>query len=218
MVSPLGLREIGFAAGLLAVVAAIVSLVFPGAWPYATGAAVVVFVAVALFFRDPERDPPEAPRVLVAPADGQIVEIAETDDVPGLPGSCHKVAIFMSLLNVHVNRSPCDGRVVEVTRRPGEFVGAMRAEASARNEANLIALHNTEVDQPILLAQIAGLVARRVVCTAQPGDGVKRGQRIGMVKFGSRAEVFVGREPGFRWRVRLGEKVRAGETILGEWT
>ena len=218
MVSPLGLREIGLAALVLAVASGLVCLLLPAAWPYALAVAVVLFAAVALFFRDPRREAPDTPRVLVAPADGEVVEIAEVDEAAGLPGPCHKVAVFMSLLNVHVNRSPCEGRVESVTHRDGEFHNAILAEASARNEANLIAIHNTEVDQPILVMQIAGLVARRVVCSVRPEDKVERGQRIGLVKFGSRAEVFVGRDPAFRWRVKLGDKVRAGVTILGEWT
>lgn len=188
-----------------------------GLWPVFVAAFAIVWVLFALFFRDPDRSAPATPRVLVAPADGKIVEISESDESHFLRRPAYKLAIFMSVFDVHVNRSPCEGRIVSVRHEPGKFLGAMRAEASTENEANLIAIHNTEVDRPVLVKQIAGLVARRVVCVGKPDEILQRGQRIGMVKLGSRAEVYVGREAGFRWQVKLGERVRAGVSILGEW-
>lgn len=212
-----GFREISIAGVVLAVVAGALCWAWPGVWPAFVIPAAVILLAVTLFFRDPPRVAPTDPRVIVAPADGKIVEISEADEPWFLGQNAHKIAIFMSVLSVHVNRSPCAGRVEKVQLRPGQFLNAMRAEASAQNEASLIAIQNTEVNQPLLLMQIAGLVARRVVCAVAPGAVLSRGQRIGAVKFGSRAEVYVPKSAPFRWRVKLGDSVRAGVTILGEW-
>ena len=217
MISPLGLRDVTLLAAALALVAGVSCALWPSAWPYLVFPAAALWLAVALFFRDPARETPADPRVLVAPADGKVVEISEVREDAFLQRSAHKLAIFMSILDVHVNRAPCEGRIESVTHRAGRFHSALQAQASAENEANLIGIHNTEVRQPVLLKQIAGLVARRVVCAVKPGQSVERGQRIGIVKFGSRAEVFVGSNHEFRWRVRLGDKVKAGVTILGEW-
>ena len=218
MISPHGAKEVLITAAALGAGAAGLSWLWPGAWPWFAVPAVVLALAVALFFRDPERAAPDEPRALVSPADGKVVEIAETEDPEFIVGPAHKIAIFMSLTDVHVNRSPCAGRVESVQHRPGQFLNALRAEASAHNEANLIGLRNAETGAPVLLKQIAGLVARRVVCAAKPGDDLARGERIGVVKFGSRAEVYVPADDRFAWRVRLGEKVKAGSTVLGAWS
>ncbi|HRU05790.1 MAG TPA: phosphatidylserine decarboxylase family protein [Candidatus Brocadiia bacterium] len=212
-----GFREIAVVGVVLAALVGALCWAWPGAWPAFVIPAALILLAVTLFFRDPRRVTPADPRVMVAPADGKVVEISEADEPWFLGQSARKIAIFMSVLSVHVNRSPCAGRVEKVHLRPGQFLNAMRAEASAQNEASLIAIQNTEVNQPVLLMQIAGLVARRVVCAVAPGDELARGQRIGVVKFGSRAEVYVPKSAPFRWRVKLGDSVRAGVTILGEW-
>lgn len=205
-------------AAVLAAVAGLLSWLWPAAWVAVCIAAALAFAAVALFFRDPQRRIPDDPKVLVSPADGKVVEIAEVEAPTHVPGRAKKIAVFMSLFDVHVNRVPCEGRIEHVEHRPGQFMNAVRAEASAKNEANLVAIHNTEVDKPVLLMQIAGLVARRVVCIRRPGDALQRGERVGIVKFGSRAEVYVPAEDGFEWRVKLGDKVKGGSTILGGWS
>ena len=217
MISPHGRKEVTVSAIVLAAGAGGLAWLWPGAWPWFAVPAAALALAVALFFRDPERRTPQEPRVLVSPADGKVVEIADVDGPEFIGGRAKKIAIFMSLLDVHVNRSPCEGRVESVRHRPGQFVNAIQAQASAENEANLVSLRNTEVDEPVLLMQIAGLVARRVVCAARPGDALARGERIGIVKFGSRTEVYVPDNPRFKWRVKLGEKVKAGSTVIGGW-
>lgn len=217
MITPHGAKEMLVSAAVLAAGAGGLSYLWPGAWPWFVAPAALLALAVILFFRDPRRRAPDEPRVLVSPADGKVVEIADVEEPAFIRGPAKKVAVFMSLLDVHVNRSPCAGKVERVQHRPGQFVNALRAEASAENEANLIGIRNAEVDQPILLVQIAGLVARRVVCAAKPGDALGRGERIGVVKFGSRAEVYVPADPRFAWRVKLGDKVKAGSTVIGEW-
>jgi len=202
---------------LVAMVAAVLCSLWPGLWPAFVLAGALVVGGVSLFCRDPARQAPDEPRVLVAPADGRVVAISEGHEPHWLRQPAHHVAIFMSVLNVHVNRSPCAGRLVSVVHRPGRLGHALRGEASTENEANLIALHNTEVDRPVLVKQIAGMVARRVMCSCPPGQILARGERIGMVKLGSRLEVSVPSGSGFAWRVKLGDRVRAGETILGGW-
>ena len=171
---------------------------------------------VLYFFRDPERRVPATPRVLVSPADGRVVEIseAEGDGVPG--GRSVKVGIFMSPLDVHVNRSPCEGRVETVVHRAGRFRNAASPSASAENESNAIAIRaSDDGGAQIVVRQVAGVLARRIVCGAAEGDVLERGQRFGMIKFGSRAEVYVPVESGFRVGVRLGQRVKAGETVIG---
>jgi phosphatidylserine decarboxylase len=171
---------------------------------------------VLYFFRDPERRVPTAPKVLVSPADGRVVEIGEADGVGHLPGRAIKVAVFMSPLNVHVNRSPCRGRVEAVVHRPGRYRNAASPAASAENESNTLVIRNAEHgDTPVVVRQVAGVLARRIVCGAAEGDMLARGQRFGMIKFGSRAEVYVPVGSGFRVAVRLGQRVKAGETVLG---
>jgi len=218
LIAPCARKDVLHVTLIFILAVALLCWLWPGLWPLFVATLALVWVGIVLFFRDPERSTPSDPRALVAPADGKVVEISEDEEPHFLGKSAHKLAIFMSVFDVHVNRSPCRGRVVNLEHRPGRFLGAMRAEASLENEANLISLHNSAIDEPVLLKQIAGLVARRVVCTAKAGEALRCGQRIGMVKLGSRAEVFVGRDRPFRWRVKLGDKVRAGVTIVGEWT
>ena len=174
-------------------------------WP-----AGVVFGAGLLFvlnfFRDPERTPEggEGGETLISPADGKVVEISEVTEAEHVGGAAVKVAIFMNVFDVHVNRAPCACRVEWVRRVAGGFVNAIRARAGLENERALVALRDWR-GRPVLVKLIAGLIARRIVCA------------VGMIKFGSRVEVFVPRAAEFAVRVRLGERVLAGRTVLGEW-
>ncbi|MBL7141464.1 MAG: phosphatidylserine decarboxylase [Planctomycetes bacterium] len=128
-----------------------------------------------------------------------------------------KIAIFMSLLDVHVNRVPCDGRVETLAHRPGRYHNAAREAASAENEAMAMLLADVEGRTRVLVRQVAGVLARRIVCDAAEGDRVKRGERYGMIKFGSRVEVFVPVDAGFEPAVAPAQVVRAGETVLGRF-
>ena len=179
-------------------------------------AAALVFIVA--FFRDPQRRVPSDPGAVVAPADGRVTEVAETQDARYLKGRVHKIGIFMSLASVHVNRAPCAGRVEAVEHRPGRFLDARDPAASAENESTAVAIADAE-GRParVLLRQVAGVLARRIVCAAAVGEVLERGQRIGMIKFGSRVEVYVPVESGFEVLVGPGARVRAGETILGRF-
>jgi phosphatidylserine decarboxylase len=207
-----GTREI-LVFGGAAVAAIVLSAVF--FW-YIIPVFVAALGGVLFFFRDPERRIPSERGVLVAPADGKVVEVGQTVERDFLGRAAHKIGIFMSPLDVHVNRAPCAGEVVAVAHRPGRFHNAGKPVASAENESNTIALAEVNGGRAsVVVRQVAGVLARRIVCEAAVGDRVERGQRFGMVKFGSRAEVYVPTDSGFRVLVRPGDRVRAGETVLG---
>ena len=165
------------------------------------------------FFRDPERVPPPGDDLVISPADGEII-IAEADvDEPRfLRSRAAKISIFMSPLNVHVNRAPVDGEVVGVHYNAGKYFAAYADKASLDNEQNAIVMRSDE-GRGIVFVQIAGFLARRIVCRVGSGMRCRRGERVGMIKLGSRVDVFV---PGsFDLSVKLGDRVRAGETVLG---
>lgn len=160
------------------------------------------------FFRDPERTVPSGADLIVSPADGRVVETAE-ETWQGRP--VRRLSIFMSPLDVHVNRSPIAGRVEEVAYQRGRFHIASQARASVENEQNVFTI--TGEQGRVVVKQIAGLLARRIVFWKKPGDALGRGERVGMIKFGSRVDVLA--EPEVEWRVRVGERVRAGASVLG---
>lgn len=183
---------------------------------YAVPAFVLGLAFVLYFFRDPTRRIPAEPGLVVAPADGRVTEIIETEEADFLGRKAKKIGIFMSPLDVHLNRAPCDGRVEAVRHRPGRFLNAESARASAENESNAIALADVDGGRTrVLVRQVAGVVARRIVCDAAVGAHLVRGQRMGMIKFGSRTEVYVPLDSSFEVTVEIGQRVKAGETILG---
>ncbi len=167
----------------------------------------LIFFALAAFcvyfFRDPERAIPEGP-VAVSPADGKVVHVRS------LEGGGKRVSIFLNIFNVHVNRAPVGGRITDVFYQPGRFVMAHREEASENNEQNTITIDSGGAQ--VLTRQIAGLIARRIVCRKRPGDEVSKGERVGLIKFGSRVDVFLG--PEWELAVKPGDKVRGGSSVL----
>lgn len=183
----------------------------------------VITLLMINFFRDPERKIPEDPEVIVSPADGKIVQIEEVTHKE-LKGRYYQISIFMSPLDVHVNRSPITGLVEMVTYSPGQFLPAFRDKASELNEQTAIILKAETLQGPVqvMVKQIAGLVARRVVCWLQPGEKVTSGQRIGLIKFSSRVDLFLPAKtelPGqaLLLQVKVGDRVKAGESIIGRW-
>ena len=194
-------------AGLLLGVGLVLIFYAPSRWVSLPFFALGVFVLY--FFRDPERRAPADPRLLVSPADGTVVYAGK---IPGERSGGSQVSIFLSILDVHINRSPLSATVDRVTYTPGRFFPAYREEASGSNEQNEILLKDENFE--VTLRQIAGVVARRIVCSMKPGDRVERGQRIGLIQFGSRVEVFL--PDSVRLRVGRGEHVRGGETVLAE--
>jgi phosphatidylserine decarboxylase len=186
------------------------------AWLFAIANAVTwLFIAeVVWFFRDPWRAVPSDRAALVSPADGTVthVETVEDADFPG--GLALRLSIFLSIFNVHVNRVPRTGRVTEVRYFRGEYLDARHRECAVRNEQLWIDLTDAATGQPIRVKQIAGKIARRIVCTLKPGDEVKIGERFGMIKFGSRTDVLVPANAGVQVLVKVGDKVKGASTAL----
>jgi phosphatidylserine decarboxylase len=179
-------------------------------WRLTAGVLLLICAAVAFFFRDPERLPPAEAGVVVSPADGRVMEI--TDEVlQGRPG--RRISIFLSIWDVHVNRSPMAGRVREVEYRTGRFYNAMRSRASVENEQNIIHLQTERGE--MVFKQIAGAIARRVVCWKAPGDTVKLGERIGLIRFGSRMDVWLPSDAEIL--ARPGQHVAGGVSVLARW-
>jgi len=163
------------------------------------------------FFRDPERLIPNKENAIVSPADGKVVFADRTETNPYLEGTCLKISVFMSVFNVHVNRVPYSGIIKELRYHPGKFFSANLDKASAENEHNAVVLTG-ENGKEICFVQIAGLIARRIICQIQEGDTVVRGQKFGLICFGSRLDVYL--PPDVNLNVRVGDKVSAGSSIL----
>ena len=176
-------------------------------------AAALVFLALFIFsfFRDPERVIPSEPGAVVSPGDGRVVVVTDEENA-GRPGK--RVSIFLAVWNVHVNRSPATGTITKMEYRPGKFLAAMRERASVENEQNVFTL-STEAGE-MVFKQIAGWIARRVVSWKKVGDKVARGERIGLVRFGSRVDVWVPKEAEIL--VKVGENVKGGASVLARWT
>ena len=180
-------------------------------WTWAAVVFAVVTFAVAAFFRDPDRKPPAGEGLILAPADGRIVEIRDIDEFTA--GARTRLSIFMSPLDVHVNRSPMTGVVGYQKYIKGEFLVAHDSEAVHRNERALIGLESG--GHKLLFAQVAGYIARRIVCPVRVGDTLRAGERFGMIKFGSRVDIYLPKDA--RILTRVGDVVRAGETVLAEF-
>jgi phosphatidylserine decarboxylase len=170
----------------------------------------LVAAFMAFFFRDPERTPPAVPGAILAPADGRVVDVRSGVDDPFV-GAAQTVSIFLSPLDVHVNRTPLAGLVVDVAYRPGAKLAAYRAEASERNERTVIAIQGEAAR--VVVRQIAGVLARRIVCRVRPGDKLGAGERFGLIKFGSRTDLVM--PASVRLRVAKGDRVKGGETVMG---
>ena len=202
-----GYRGIGVALALTAGLFAV-----GGPLPGIVGVALTTFLVS--FFRDPERMVPADPRCIVAPADGRVIKVAPVQDDRFLHGNATLVSIFMSPLNVHVNRAPISGRVIERRYNPGKYFRAFADKASLDNEQNALLLED-EQGRRLCCVQIAGFLARRIVCYLEPGMAATRGQRYGMIMFGSRADIYLPQSA--RILVAVGENTRGAETVIAEW-
>ena len=170
----------------------------------------LAFVFVTSFFRDPERCIPNEPNVIVSPADGKITEIV-TEKEPISGQSCTRITIFLSVFNVHVNRVPIEGVIEDIRYNPGKFLAAFNPKASMDNEQNIILINNGTTQ--ILVKQIAGLIARRIVCWPKKGDYYKSGQRYGLIRFGSRVDILL--PENTKLSIFCGDRVSGGKSIIG---
>jgi phosphatidylserine decarboxylase len=192
---------------------AVVSVVFWSlglmAW---AGFFTLLTLFVIYFFRDPERAIPPGEKAILSPADGKVVQVQPCVEERFLKGPAIKLSVFMSVFNVHVNRNPLTGRIVDSAYSRGKFIRADLNQASASNEQNALLVENAEGVR-LLVVQIAGLIARRIICWVKKGDRVEKGQRFGLICFGSRLDIYLPENTALQ--VRLGEKTLAGQTILG---
>jgi phosphatidylserine decarboxylase len=165
------------------------------------------------FFRDPERTIPENPDAIVSPADGKVVQIVREREENFFQKEVTRVSIFLSVFNVHVNRIPISGRVTYLRYIPGKFFAAFKEKASLENEQTAIGIED-EQGRRVLFKQIAGIIARRIICEVREGDTVRKGERMGMIRYGSRVDVFF-ESDSVELNVSVGDKVKGGETIIG---
>jgi phosphatidylserine decarboxylase len=170
-----------------------------------------VTMLIGHFFRDPERVITATDRDVVAPADGKVIALERCEEPCFTHDTCWKISIFMSVFDVHVNRVPCSGVVIDLRYQAGQFFAANRLEASRKNEQNWLYLKN-RAGHAVILTQVAGLIARRIVCWPKPGDEVVCGERFGMIRFGSRVDVYVPEQS--RVQVSIGDRVVAGGSVL----
>ncbi|HYA12284.1 MAG TPA: phosphatidylserine decarboxylase family protein [Thermodesulfovibrionales bacterium] len=191
--------------------ALITILVYIFGKPWIAVLPLTITIFIAFFFRDPERTMPGGNGIFVSPADGKVILIKNVYEKDYLHTESKEISIFMSLFNVHVNRAPCDGKVSLIKHSPGKFLVAHKDAASMENENTVILLEGK--DGKILVRQVAGYLARRIVCRVKVDDVLRRGERYGMIKFGSRLDVYLPKDAEIK--IKLGDKVRAGETIIG---
>jgi len=176
-------------------------------WRLAAWIALALALFVTWFFRDPERAIPGGEGEIVSPADGRVIVVEPRGD------GGTKISIFLSIFNVHVNRAPVAGEVIEVRHQPGKFLAAWKSEASAENAMTAVTVRTPGGD--VRFVQITGLVARRIVCRLRPGDRVARGERYGLIRFGSRMDIHL--PAAAEATVRLGDRVRGGADVIARW-
>ncbi len=185
--------------------------------PVLTGLMALVTLACMLFFRDPPRDIPDQPGLMISPADGKVVEISRLEHHEAFGGPALRIGIFLSVLDVHINRSPCDGVVASVHFEPGEFLDARNPQAGIRNQSNTLTLKASPApDHPpiAIVRQIVGAIARRIICPVTVGRQLKRGERFGMIAFGSRTELIVPDADSWEPMVQIGQHAKGGSTVL----
>ncbi|HOW69831.1 MAG TPA: phosphatidylserine decarboxylase [Phycisphaerae bacterium] len=216
---PGGTREMLMLSLLLGIPGAVLvyaAVAWAWGWAWVPGVLLLALWAFGLlFFRDPERVVPGVPGIMVSPADGTTTEAIRQDHNDWVAGPATRISIFLSVFNVHVNRSPCAGVIRSTHYKPGKFLDARDPNSGSLNEANTIVIEPDEPGLgPVVVRQIAGLIARRVICTVKAGDHVERGQRIGLIKFGSRTELIIAGHDAYEPAVAVGDKVRGAMTVL----
>ena len=209
--------------GIAVILAAAGAALWTGVHPWSALAPAAAFLFCVYFFRDPDRKIPEGEDLVLSPADGTVVDIEEVDELEFLGGKALRVGIFLSIFSCHVNRAPVGGKVTRTRYRPGKFLAAFNKRASRENESNFVGIETgieTARELPggplrVGVKQISGVIARRIVSVAREGDSLARGERFGMIKFGSRTELYLPPEAVADLCVKVGDKVRAGTSVIG---
>jgi phosphatidylserine decarboxylase len=184
-------------------------------WWYLVPIPGAVLALVVYFFRDPSRRVPQQPGIVVSPADGKVVEITHLEHDEFIGGPAVRIGIFLSIFNVHLNRAPLAARVIALRYSPGGFLNALKPESATQNENTWIGLEEeSPPHRRMIVRQISGAIARRIVCAARPGEVLARGQKFGMIKLGSRTELILPDEKGLTIEVPIGRRVKAGVTLM----
>lgn len=200
------------------VIATVILLVAGPFWAWLAIVPATLLAFILYFFRDPRRVIPDGPNLIVAPADGTVTDITTLPQYDFFGRPAVRVGIFLSVFNVHINRAPCTGRVLEIHYKPGQFVNAMRADCGDVNESNWIGLEDPEnPHRRFAVRQVSGMLARRIVCILEHGETVPRGEKFGMIKLGSRTEVILPAD-SVQIHARIGDKLQAGSDVIGRWT
>jgi phosphatidylserine decarboxylase len=202
----------GFPLILIAAILTLLALL--AHWLFAAVVLGVVTLALAGFFRDPERVIPTGEGLVVSPADGRVVNITKVVDDPFFTQAATRISIFLSPLDVHINRVPVAGRIAEIKYRAGKFLAAYKSEASRQNEQNALLIVDAE-GRKLGVVQIAGVMARRIVCNVNSGDNMQRGDRFGLIMFGSRTDLYL--PQGCQLEVAEGQRVQGGATVVGRF-
>ncbi len=182
-------------------------------WTIVAVGAAILTLFVSWFFRNPSRVIPQGPGLIVAPGDGRVLAIEEEFEPRFIKDRSIRISIFLNVFDVHINRLPCEGVIEDVQYQPGLFLVASKPDATLRNEQNAVMIRTAQ-GAKVLCVQVAGLIARRIVCWVSPGDRAVRGERFGLIRFGSRMDTFL--PIGTAVKVAVGDRVKGGETILGE--
>jgi phosphatidylserine decarboxylase len=206
--------QVGFFVLLAAGIVAVAFALGQSEAAYAAVLPLAVGGFVASFYRDFEREIPDAPGLVLAPADGRVTDVVEVDEKEYLGERALRVGIFLSPLNVHVNRAPLAGTVEKVVHKPGKMLKAYDPRCIDENESTLLGLRSQQ-GVKVGVRQVTGALARRIVCAVEPGARLARGERYGMIKLGSRTELLMPLSSGFLCVVKVGDQVRAGRTVLG---
>lgn len=212
-IAPEGVPFVIIACGGLVTLAGVAWLAGGGWWLMVPGGWTIVALWIPWFFRDPPRSGPRGDNLVIAPADGKVVSVRDVDDREFIDGSATQVSVFMNVFDVHVNRHPVSGTVRYRRYRPGTFVNAARDKASTENEQMALGIETTH--GRVLVRQIAGLIARRIVTDAAVDEVVRQGARLGMIRFGSRVDTLL--PTTARVSVGVGDRTRAGHTVIAEW-
>jgi phosphatidylserine decarboxylase len=174
-----------------------------------------ILIWALMFFRDPERSCPEDGSLLLAPADGRVTEIETIEETSFIEGPALRIGIFLSILDAHINRAPCNVKIIKITYKKGKYLNAMNPESGRLNESNELDLIRTDSpNDRLIVRQVSGAIARRIVCEPAEGQELAGGERFGMIKFGSRTELYVSSRENTKCLVQIGDKVKAGLTPL----